>query len=107
MRKAGAGCEKQVLVAKSRFLVAKSRCWLRKALAGLVAKEVTAFKIAAGFPTSEGKTLEPFYTRDTRIGVGQPSQALGTGLVSRGISTTVIWPAPWIRRAEASRPGGG
>ncbi len=38
--------------------------------------------------------------------MGQPSWAFGTGLVSRGTSTTVIWLAHWLRRAEARRPGG-
>ncbi len=31
-------------------------------------------------------------------------KAFGTGLVSRGMGTTLIWLARWLRRAEASRP---
>ena len=38
--------------------------------------------------------------------MGQPSQAFGTGLVSRGMGPTVTWLAHWLRRAEARRPGG-
>ncbi len=41
-----------------------------------------------------------------RGGLAQLGTACGTGLVSRGISTTVIWLAHWPRRAEASRPRG-